>query len=473
MRKVDVAIIGAGTSGLSARREVAAVTDNYVVIDPGPFGTTCARVGCMPSKALIQIANDYHRRHVFKEFGVSGCEGLSIDTDHVMSYMRNMRDYFVSFVKKAMQEWEANHLIQDKAYFIDDHTLQAGDQQIQADKIIIATGSKPILPKPWEAYKKHLIDTDEFFELETLPKKVAVIGLGVIGLELGQALSRLGIDVVGLTLGKQIAGLSDPDLQNYAAKTVCQELPTSFEGAEIVRETEKGLLLKSGEKEYEVEKAFLTMGRKPALDFLKLENTSIELNERGVPLYDQTTMQISNTGIFLAGDANADRSLLHEAADEGRIAGYNAVNEDKQCFQRREFLAITFSDPNIAVLGQSFSQLQESKVDFVVGKVSFENQGRATLKKKNKGLVHLYADRHTGKFLGAEMIGPSVEHMAHMLSWITTLNLTVHQVLSLPFYHPVLEEGLRTAFRDLANQIEIEPGKLELLRCQEPPVEVG
>ena len=122
-RKVEVAIIGAGTAGLSARREVAKLTNDYVVIDDGELGTTCARVGCMPSKALIQAANDFHHRHKLEAYGVSGVEGLAIDRDAAMGHMRGLRDHFVGFVKRGIAEWSDTHLIRRRAKFASPNLL--------------------------------------------------------------------------------------------------------------------------------------------------------------------------------------------------------------------------------------------------------------------------------------------------------------------------------------------------------------
>jgi len=470
MREVDVAIIGAGTAGLSARREVAKHTDNYVVIDDGPLGTTCARVGCMPSKVLIQIANDYHRRHKFAEMGIQGKDSVQVDIPAAMAHVRKLRDRFVRGVNSSLSEWRDTHLIRKRAKFISSNTLDLGDEKIKAKNVIIATGSSPVIPNAWKKYSKYFISTDEFFEMEDLPEDIAVIGLGVIGIELGQALSRLGINVVGFSLDKAIGGASDPEIQEYIADSMEKEFPIHYGLSEIVDERNGKLVVKSGIDEIAVDKAFLTMGRTPNLRKLDLEKTGIKLNEKGLPHFSKNSFNIEGTRIFIAGDSNADRSILHEAADEGRIAGYNAVREELQCFQRRELLAITFSDPNIATVGKGYRELVATSTDFVTGKVSFEGQGRAIVKLKEKGLMHIYAEKKTGRLLGAELFAPEGEHLAHLLVWAVSLKLTAREALALPFYHPVLEEGMRTAIRDLANQVDIDPTVLEVLRCEDPPI---
>lgn len=469
MKKFDVVIIGAGTAGLTARKEVAKKTDNYAVIDDGPLGTTCARVGCMPSKVLIQVANDYDRRTKFQKIGIHGSESLSIHSKEVMEHVRSLRDRFVRAVKSPMAGWE-DKLIRGRAEFVDQHTLKVGDETLSADKIIIASGSRPIIPKPWLEYKDYLIDTDQFFELEELPEKVAVIGLGVIGIELGQALHKLGVDVVGITVGKAIGGLTDPQVQDYVAQKFSEEMNIHYNGAELLGVTDSGKLkVKADNKVYEVDKALVAVGRRANVDRVGLEKLNLTVNKIGIPEVDVNTLKVREAPhLFLPGDVNADRPILHEAADEGVIAGYNAVNEE-QCFKRRVSLGVTFSEPNIATVGQRYSQLKESEIDFVTGEVSFEGQGRSIVKLKEQGLLHVYADKSSGVLLGAELQAPDGEHLAHLLAWAISMKLTVHESLKMPFYHPVIEEGLRTALRSCAEKLD-KGAQRELFRCQDAPI---
>ena len=469
MKTYDVAIIGAGTAGLSARTEVAKLTENYVVIDGGTLGTTCARVGCMPSKVLIQVANDFHRRTVFESEGIRGGAGLTTDHAAVMRHVRSLRDRFVRGVMGGMKSWEDN-LVRKYARFVDPTTLDLGDERISAKAIVIATGSSPVIPPPWRPVAHRLIDTDAFFELETLPKRVAVIGLGVIGLELGQALHRLGVEVTAVTLDKAVGGLSDPAVQDYAFNAFANEFPIHLKPVTALREEGDDLVVElEGGETFSVDRALVTVGRRPNLSSLGIEDLGIK-TERSMPAYDPSTFRVNEAPWYIVGDVNGSRPLLHEAADEGRIAGYNAVRDATQCFKRRTKLAITFSAPNIAMVGQSHRQLTESGIDFVTGTVSYEGQGRAIVKHAECGLLHVYADRRTGQLLGAELMAPAGEHLAHLLAWAIEARMTARETLSLPFYHPVVEEGLRTALRATARQLDAPNGELELLRCQDPPV---
>lgn len=470
MKTCDVVIIGAGSAGLSARREVARETDNYLVIDDGPLGTTCARVGCMPSKVLIQAAEDFGRREHFDQLGIRGGEGLSLDSRQAMNHVRQLRDRFVGGVMKGMDEWRDTHLLRGRARFVDGATLDVDGETIRAGRVVIATGSRPVIPKAWEAHSEYFLDSDNIFEQEVLPKRLGVVGLGVIGLELGQALHKLGVDITAYTLDRRFGGLSDPALQDYAAGYFADQFPVRFKGVDRLEPSGDGLIVHAGDEATEVDRLLLAMGRRPNVDDLGLENLDIELDSKGMPPFERDTLRIPGTSVFIAGDVTGDHPVLHEAADEGRIVGYNAVQESDHCFRRRQGLVITFSSPNIAIVGRSYESLVRDGVEFEIGKVSYEGQGRALVMLENKGLLHVYGDRQTGKLLGAEIMAPRGEHMAHLLSWSLAAGITAQQALAMPFYHPVVEEGLRTALRDLAGKVEGQRTPLELMRCEDPPI---
>ncbi len=158
-----------------------------------------------------------------------------------------------------------------------------------------------------------------------------------------------------------------------------------------------------------------------------------------------------NSPIFIAGDASDFIPLLHEAADEGRIAGKNAarvaLGKPVKAGLRRAPISVMFTDPQIGIVGGGFGSLQPGS--FAIGRVNFEDQGRARILGRNKGLINVYAETATGRFLGAEMLAPGGEHLAHLLAWALQNRMTVEQMLEMPYYHPVLEEGVRTALHDV------------------------
>ncbi|MDT8388811.1 MAG: FAD-dependent oxidoreductase, partial [Thiogranum sp.] len=176
-QEVDVAIIGAGSAGLYAFSQVRKYANKYVLIDGGELGTTCARVGCMPSKALIQVAEDFHRRALFNREGIEGGDKLSVNAADAMEHVQDLRDIFVDKVLSSSTDNMGDEFIQANARFLEPNLLMVGEQRIRARSIVIATGSAPIVPEAWQAFGERVLTTDEIFELEELPASLAVIGL--------------------------------------------------------------------------------------------------------------------------------------------------------------------------------------------------------------------------------------------------------------------------------------------------------
>ena len=464
--KADVAVIGAGTAGMGAFRNALRFTDNVYLIENNVYGTTCARVGCMPSKLLIAAAEArYHALHT-DPFGVHlDTSSVRVDGAEVMNRVKSERDRFVGFVVEDVLAWDESKRIMGEAKFIDAHTLQVGeDTQIHAERIVIATGSRPVVFPQWQALGDKLIVNDDVFAWDTLPESVAVFGPGVIGLELGQALTRLGVRVEIFGLGGLLGGISDPVVLKEAVEIFGAEMTLHLDAKTETTLNADGKVEVRWEQDGEsgvfvADYALAAVGRRPNVDNIGLENLNIELDARGVPIANPHTMQTSIPHIFIAGDASNQIPLLHEAADQGKIAGENAGRfPDVQAGLRRSMIGVVFTDPQIASIGARFATLKaEYGNDFecgvAIGEVSFKNQGRSRVMLVNKGHLRVYANRQTGRFLGAEMVGPAAEHIAHLLAWAHQMKMTIPQMLDMPFYHPVIEEGLRTALRDAAAKL--------------------
>ncbi|NRR29912.1 dihydrolipoyl dehydrogenase [Oxalobacteraceae bacterium] len=468
----EVAVIGAGTAGLSAYRAARLAGKRAVLIESGHYGTTCARVGCMPSKLLIAAAEAAHALSAAPAFGVHP-QGVRIDGEAVMARVRSERDRFVGFVLEGMEHIPEEDRLLGHARFLDANRLQVGEHTVvQADSVVIATGSRAKVPDDWKKAGPRVIISDAVFDWTTLPDSVAVVGSGVIGLELGQALHRLGVRVSIFARGSSVAQLSDPAVRDSAARALGLELDLRF-GVTIASVEKEGeqLLLRSSDAKGEHSERFSyvlsAIGRAPNVDNLGLEHTGLALDKDGVPIYDKHTMQCGGSAIFIAGDADDERPLLPEAADQGKIAGDNAARYPQVTpGLRRTPLTVAFCEPQIATLGASYKELCASHAGrFVFGQVSFENQGRSRVMLQNHGMLRVYGELGSGRFLGAELAGPRAEHLAHLLAWACQARLTVDQMLDMPFYHPVVEEGVRTALRDLAHQLVHQENRPECPDC--------
>lgn len=469
VREVEVAIVGTGTAGMTAYRAALEHTQNIVTIESGLYGTTCARVGCMPSKLLIAAAEVSHTIDQAALFGID-IAAKQVHGERVMQRVRSERDRFVGFVEKAVEKWPDEHRIQGKAVFksanelqIDDHTL------VKADRIVIACGSRPAVPPPWQALGDRLLVNDDVFYWQTLPDSIAVVGTGVIGMELAQALTRLGVKTCLFGIGNQFGPVSDPMVNVEIGRFLEQELTLAGDASvESVQRTERGveIVYRENGAQHTLHTDYLlaATGRRSNIDQLDFAATGIATNEQGIPNFDLATGQVGDSSIFIAGDVSNAHPLLHEAADDGRIAGDNAGRFPAlRSRPRRAPLSVVFTDPQIMMTGSTYRQLANSGAAFAVGQVSFADQGRSRVIARNKGILRVYGEQGTGRFLGAEMVGPAAEHIGHLLAWSVQHNLTVQQMLDSPFYHPVIEEGVRTALRELQSELKMGPVPVE--RC--------
>lgn len=454
--QTDVAIIGAGSAGLYALREVRRAGREFVLIDRGPLGTTCARVGCMPSKVALHAGAQWAARKAFADAGIRGADALEIDLSQTWAHVRKKRDQFSASATGKTREAAGERLIEGEARFIEPTLIEvdgpAGVQRIRARAVVVATGSRPVMPGWLAPVRAHTVSTDELFELETLPRSVGILGLGAIGLEMGLALSRLGVKVLGADLAATIGGIADPAVAERAVANFGTEMEMWLGVETAVSPSADGVLMRAGDREAEVELLLAALGRRPNVHGLGMAEAGFPLDARGTPKFDSATLQIGTLPVFIAGDANADRPLMHEAADEGAIAGYNAARDTPQRFARKVALGIAFTAPDIASVGARFDQLDPDRI--VTGDARGEANGRARILEAQSSLLHVYADRADGRLRGAAMMMAGGEHIAHLLAWAIQRGETARELLALPFYHPVLEEMLQTALQDIVRQVD-------------------
>lgn len=494
---VDVAIIGAGTAGMTAYRILKKAGLSVLLIEKGAFGTTCARVGCMPSKLLISAAEKMSDLKSSYNFGFESM--VKPNFERIFERVRTERDRFVKFTTDYVDTIPKNEILKKVVFFDDDGILSTfSGIKVHAKFYLVATGSQPAVPPNFRYqtnnlkhmkdpssyfYQGSIFTSDTIFEREfRSTEHIAVIGTGVIGLELGQAFDELGLNTTILGRDNNISNLTDPDVSHYAKELFKNKLqnfiPNSsvnkyksvFESTgeysnylfyknldeqspEIIDETDEDAIL--GTKIF-VDSLLVATGRIPNTSVLKLKNAGVGLTD-DLPNFDAETMfclddQNEPVNVLIAGDCTGVRPLLHDAANEGKAAAENIIRAlNNEPILKRYMgppVTITFTNPGIATVGYSYNKLKDDLDNIKVGVASFEDQGRSRILHKNSGLIKVYADKNNDVFLGAEMICPDAEHFAHTLSWALGTGMTINQMLQLPFYHPTTFEGVRTALRD-------------------------
>jgi dihydrolipoamide dehydrogenase len=454
----DVAILGAGTAGRAAERSARGHGASTLLIDPTFSGTTCVRVGCMPSKLLIAAAEAAEAVRRAGTFGIRAAEPI-IDGPAVLARVRELREHFAAAERKSLEDLPEGICIKGKARFLGPNRLDLGDgRQVEAKAFVIATGSSPKVPDSFDAVREFVLTNENLFELDDLPASLAVIGAGPLGLELAQAMARLGVEVTVFDEGNGIGGCEDKDIAE-TLRAILEKDMTLVMGVKLKATPAQGgaeLSWSGGSEGRRVfSRLLVATGRPPNLAGLDLEAAGIALDDHGTPRFDEETMQCGASSIFMAGDADHDRPVLHEATDEGTIAGRNAARfPDVTPSPRSVPFSIMFTDPALAVIGK-VPKPDDSEV--LTGRASYADQGRARVMALNVGAAHLYADRATGRLLGATLATPGAEHMGHMLAWAVQNELGVTDLLDMPFYHPTLEEGLKPALRELCKAIGLTP----------------
>ena len=275
----DVVIIGAGTAGLSALSEVRKRTESFLIVNQGSWGTTCARVGCMPSKALIEAADAFHRTRILEEMGVRRGGEATADGAALMRRVRRLRDGFVEGVLSATKGLD-DRAVSGHARLLAPDLVEIDGRRVSCRSVIVATGSKPVVPGPWRSIAG-LLTSDNIFEIDDLPGSIAVVGLGAVGLELAQAFSRLGVEVSGFDASGTIAGIADGDVLEAARAAMGAELSLRLSTEVELEERPGGVAVSWQGGSLVVDRALVAVGRRPSTDGLGLKNLGVDLDEIG------------------------------------------------------------------------------------------------------------------------------------------------------------------------------------------------
>ncbi|WP_417284493.1 dihydrolipoyl dehydrogenase [Comamonas sp.] len=448
---VDIAIVGAGTAGISAFNALKHSGKSLLLIDEGPLGTTCARMGCMPSKAVLHAGK---RWKTAKSIGAD----VSLPKDgpqRLWQQAIQTRDALTEGAAKRTQINAGEHLLMGHAQFVAPHLLRVGERLVLAKAFIVATGSSPYIPAAFAHLHSHILTTDTLFELEELPASIGIVGLGAIGLELGLALARLDVEVIATGHNHQIAGIADPEIHARALALFGKELPMWL--GEPVTACLQGeqVHLQSGIHTASVDKLLVVAGRTPNIQGLHVEAAGLQPDTHGRLQIDPQSMRASDAPIFFAGDVQPDRPLLHEASFEGVAAAQAALahlsEQDWTPRSRQVPLAILFSDPDVCHVGMGYAQAMSCNA--VIGRADGQGNGRSKVMGATDNLLHIYVHPQTGRLLGASMLLTQGESLAHLIAWAIQSEQTVHELLDMPFYHPTIEEMLQSALKSAAHQI--------------------
>jgi len=458
----EVVIIGGGSAGYAAARTAAASGAKTALIEGGEkVGGLCILRGCMPSKSLLESGHRWHALQHASEFGLVA-KPVRVDMKAIQGRKQHLIGGFATYRRKQLRGGKFAFL-RGKASFLDPHSLlleYKGKQElVTASTFIITTGSvvqKVPIPGLWET---GCWTSDTALESEEIPKRLAVLGGGVIAVELGQFFSRVGSQTTILQRSKRLVRGYDPDVSLELARAFAAEKLDVVTGVKLleVRATAKGkeIVYKcgSGKKKLVVDEILYAMGRVPALQGLKAEAAGIDVTEGKLKV--NASMGTHVPHIFAAGDVISQHEVVHIAIQQGECAARNAVRllrkegKPEQVDYRLKAL-VTFTDPEIASVGLTEEEAKAQGIDFLAAKFPFNDHGKAMIGGYEFGFVKLLAEKKRGEIIGAEIIGPDASDLIHELIAVMYYRGTVHDVAAMPHYHPTLAEIVTYPAEDLA-----------------------
>jgi len=467
----DVAVIGGGSAGFAAARTASGLGARVAVIEGGTqIGGLCILRGCMPSKSFLESAHRWHEIRRAREFGLV-VKAIEVDMKCVQGRKQHLIGGFAAFRRKQLRQGKFS-LVRGHASFLDAQTLlvSRGRRQelVTASTFILATGSvitRVPVPGLWET---GCLTSDTALNANKIPKRLAVLGGGVIAVELGQFFARVGSRTTLLQRSKRIVRNYDPEVSlelERAFKAEKIEVRTGVKLLEVSRTGKrKKILFQRGRNREEivVDEILYAMGRAPALEGLHLENAGVTLTGGKLQVNDQ--LASSAPHIFAAGDAVGPHEVVHIAIQQGEIAARNAVCHLRnhpspgncsipERIDYRLKALVTFTDPEIASVGLTETEATAQGLEFLTASYPFSDHGKAMIGGHEFGFVKLLAEKNRGEIIGAEIIGPHASDLIHELIAVMRYRGTAQELALMPHYHPTLAEIVTYPAEEIADQL--------------------
>ncbi|UYL09023.1 dihydrolipoyl dehydrogenase [Bdellovibrio sp. SKB1291214] len=448
----DVVVIGAGPGGYVAAIRSAQLGFKTAVIEREFLGGVCLNVGCIPSKAMITATHLLHKaQHNFKDMGLMIKGDINVDMKQLVKWKQSVSDKMSSGVGQLLKGYGVTHIKGD-AEFKSSKEISvkssAGTESITAKYFIVATGSRPIEIPGFKFDEKDICSSTGALAFDEIPKRVAVIGGGYIGLEISSYLRKLGTEVTVIeAMPSLLAGVVDPDCANivvrkldkagvkimYGAKAKSQK--KAKDGYEVTVE------INGKDEVVKCDKILVTVGRRPNGDQANLKAAGIAVDERGFVKVDaQRRTNVPN--IFAIGDICGQPMLAHKASHEGVLVA-EVISGANRVYDAKTVPAVVFTDPEIASAGMTEAEAKaKGHTELKIGKFPFGANGRAVSMMETEGFVKMIADAKTHVLLGVHIVGPEASNLIseavlaiEMGARIEDLALSIHP-------HPTLGETI-------------------------------
>lgn len=456
MYQYDVVIIGSGPGGYVAAIRAAQLGLKTAIIEKyKTLGGTCLNVGCIPSKALLDSSEHFHNaKHRFPEHGIL-LKDLTADISQMIKRKNTVVDQTCKGVEFLMKKNKIT-VYTGLGSFVDSHTISIKkedntSEQITANKIIIATGSKPITPAVMNYDKKRVITSTEALQLSEIPNKLIVIGAGVIGLELGSVYARLGSKVEVIEFQDRILPGMDLDCAKELQKSL-KGLGITFHLSHSVtdvksddKQVKVSMTNKSGEQTtvLDADYCLISIGRRPYTDGLELEKAGVEKDDRGrIKVNHHLQTNIEN--IYAIGDVVQGVMLAHKAEEEGVFVAESIAGQ-KPHIDYNLIPGVVYTWPEMSSVGKTEDQLKAEGIPYKVGKFPFKALGRARASMDTEGLVKVIAHKDTDELLGVHMVGPRVADVIMEAVALMEFRASAEDMARICHPHPTYTEAVKEA----------------------------
>ena len=446
----EIIVIGSGPGGYAAAFYLADHGKKVTLIEKEDVGGVCLNRGCIPSKALLNIAGLIDKTKKSSEQGVSfGDPKINLD---------DLRDWKSGVVDKLRQgvsglaKARKVDVIQGRAVFDDSDTIRLetvdGQQYLTFDHVIIATGSRPMLPAIMDLGNPRIMTSTEALDIEDIPTDLLVVGGGYIGMELGSVYASLGSNVSVVEALPDILAGADSDLVKVFQKYVSKKIDTFYLSHSVKKMATKGKKIKvsmedkdgqSLEKDFD--KVLVSVGRVPNSNDMGLDNTSVKLDERGCIIIDEHC-KTSAPNIYAIGDVAGGIQLAHKATKEAKIASANILNEVSLKLEEFVIPAVVFTDPEISWVGLTEKEAKADKIKVNVSKFPWSASGRALTLNRTEGLTKIISDPETGRVLGIGIVGDHAGDLISEAALAVQTGMTVDDLAETIHPHPTLSESI-------------------------------
>jgi dihydrolipoamide dehydrogenase len=455
MKEFDYTVIGAGPGGyVSAIRAAQLGLKVAIVEKRKTLGGTCLNVGCIPSKALLDSSEEYHKaKHKLADHGILA-KDVKLDLKTLLSrkdkVVKEVCDGVDFLMKKNKIERFLGHgkLISNTEIEI---TSESGTEVIKSKNIILATGSVPINIPGFEVDGKQIVTSDHAINLPEVPKHLVIIGAGVIGLELGSVWSRLGAKVTVVELQNKLFGSADKQMSAYAQRLLeTQGIVFLFEHKVTSLEKKKDKVTvkvtdpSSKPVDIDGDVVLVAVGRKPFTENLGLKEIGVELTERGRIKVDPHNFRTSVPNIYAIGDVIDGPMLAHKAEDEG-IALAEIICGQKGHVSYEAIPWIVYTWPEVAWVGYGEEELLAKGIEYKVGKSMFKSNARSKAMNESEGQVKVLSDKKTDKLLGLYILGPRASDMIIEAGIAFEFGASAEDLARTVHPHPTLSEVVREA----------------------------